>query len=214
MTAQSSKTLNLDKFDAISIQNSADVEFSTGPQSVSITGTPELVEKLEIYVERGTLKITSKKGKKGNWYGKGTVKVSVSAPTLRALAVSGSGDFVSNSNLDIDKFSIAISGSGDVTWNGSINCNEAKIACSGSGDVELKGSAKGASIACSGSGDVELDGFKVMDAKVANSGSADVEIYVSEKISVVNSGSGDIEVKGNPDKKSIINTGSGDIDYK
>ncbi len=214
MIAQNSKTYNLDKFNAISITNSADVVFSTGPQAVSVTGAADLVETLNIYVEKGTLKITSKKGKKGNWYGKDNIKVTVSAPSLRALAVSGSGDFFSDSNLDEEKFSIAVSGSGDVLWKGNINCHEVKIACSGSGDVELKGSAANASIACSGSGDVEMEGFKIKEAKVANSGSADVEIYVSEKLSAVNSGSGDVEVKGSPDKKSIVNTGSGDIDYK
>lgn len=214
MTAQSSKTYDLDEFNAIAITNFADVVFSTGPQAVSVTGSADLVETLEIYVEKGTLNITSKKGKNGNWYGKNSIKVTVSAPSLRALAISGSGDFFSGSSLDEEKFSIAISGSGDVTWKGSINCNEVKIACSGSGDVELKGSAANASIACSGSGDVDMDGFKVKEAKIANSGSADVEIYVSEKLSAVNSGSGDIEVKGSPNKKSIVNTGSGDIDYR
>ena len=102
MTAQSSKTYDLDKFNAIAITNSADVVFSTGPQAVSVTGSADLVEKLDIYVEKGTLKITSKKGKKGNWYGKKNIKVTVSAPSLRALAISGSSDFFSESSLDED----------------------------------------------------------------------------------------------------------------
>ena len=214
MTAQSSKTYNLDSFDAISISNSADVIFSEGPNAVSVSGSQDLIDKLDVSVQNGTLKIASKKGKSGNWYGKDGLKFRVSAPDLRALAISGSGDFYSESNVDAKKFAIAISGSGDVTWKGNITCDELKVAVSGSGDVELSGSAQNASIACSGSGDVDMDNFKTKEAKIANSGSADIEIHVSDKISVVNSGSGDIEVDGSPDKKSIINTGSGDIDYK
>lgn len=214
MTAQSSKTYNLDSFKAISISNSADVIYSQGTQSVSVSGPQELIDKLDINVKNGTLNIASKKGKSGNWYGKEGVKVKVSAPNIKALAISGSGDFFSESNIDMERFSIAISGSGDVTWKGNINCEEFKLAISGSGDVELKGSAERVSIACSGSGDVEMENFKAEEVKVANSGSADVEIYASKKLSVVNSGSGDVEVKGSPEKKSIVNTGSGDIDYK
>lgn len=214
MTAQGSKTYNLNGFDAISISNSADVVYSQGPHAVSVYGSKELIDKLDVSVENSTLKIKSKKGKSGNWYGKEGLKFKVSSPNLTGLAISGSGDFFSESIIDTRKFAISISGSGDVTWKGNITCDEFRVAVSGSGDIELRGSAQKVSIACTGSGDVDMDEFKTKEAKIVNSGSADVEIYVSDKISVVNSGSGDIEVDGSPDKKSIVNTGSGDIDYK
>jgi len=212
--AQSSKTFNLDSFTAISITNSSNVVFRQGPQSVSVSGSQELIDKLDVSIERNSLKIKNKKGKSGNWYGKKGLTFQISTPNLKGLVISGSGDFVFDNNLKGSDFSMVISGSGDVSSKGSMDVEKLSIVISGSGDVNLSGSANKQSLALSGSGDVNTEKLKCAEASVVNSGSADIEIYASEKISIVNSGSGDVEVKGSPSKKSIVNTGSGDIDYK
>ena len=214
LSAQSSKTFDLDSFDAISISNSADVEFTQGPQSVSVSGPQELIDKLEVTVEKGSLNIQNKKGKSGNWSGNKNLVFKVSAPNLKALAISGSGDFVFASGLKADAFSMTVSGSGDVETKGDLMFGNLSIVISGSGDISLRGSSDKSSIVISGSGDLEAEALKCKTVNIVNSGSADIEIYASEKVSVVNSGSGDVEIEGNPEKKSIVNTGSGDIDYK
>ena len=214
LQAQSSKTFNVDDFSGISISNSADVIFSIGTKSVSVSGPQELIDRLDVNVHKNSLNIENKKGKSGNWSGRGGLTFKISAPSLTGIVISGSGDLTIEDDFEADDFGIVISGSGDVLSKGNVTASKVSIVISGSGDVNLKGSCNKQSIAVSGSGDLDTQGLKCREANVVNSGSADIEVFVSEKISVVNSGSGDIQVKGSPEKKSIINTGSGDIDYR
>lgn len=214
MTAQSSKTYNVEDFSAISISNSADIIYSQGSKSVSVSGPQDLIDKLEVSVRKGSLSISNKKGKSGNWSGKEGLTFKISSPDLSSLVISGSCDFTFAKDHKTDNLSFVISGSGDVESKGNLTADKVSIMISGSGDISLQGSCNKQSLTLSGSGDVENNGLRCKEASVVNSGSADIEVHASEKLSVMNSGSGDVEVKGSPNKKSIVNTGSGDIDYK
>lgn len=78
-------------FDRVALGGSDDVVIRQGNGfSVVATGEADDLEKLEILVEKGTLKIGRKKGNWG-WGGK-DVTVAVTMPALRGVAVSGSGD--------------------------------------------------------------------------------------------------------------------------
>jgi len=214
VTAQSSKTYNLEDFSGISVSNSADVIFTQGPKAVSVSGPQDLIDKLEVEVKKGSLSIGNQKGKSSNWSGREGLTFKISSPNLSVLLISGSCDFTLASDLKTDNLSVIISGSGDIVSKGKLTADKVSIVIGGSGDVGFSGSCQKQSLAISGSGDVENNGLKCKEASIVNSGNGDIEVYVSEKISVVNSGNGDVEVKGNPNKKSIVNTGSGDIDYK
>lgn len=214
LTFAQSKNYDLAAFTAISLSNSVDVELSQGSsQSVSASGSQSAIDKLNIRVEKGSLKIGSKKGTKWS-KGDGNVTIKITAPEVNAIVISGSGDLKIMNDFKSSNFAVTVSGSGDLSCAGSVTANKLALVSSGSADVQLKGSSDKVAITNSGSSDLSLSNFKSKEGAIVNSGSGDIEVYVSEKVAVTNTGSGDINLGGSPDKKTIINTGSGDIDYK
>lgn len=207
------KTYDLASFKAISNETSADVNIKLGStQSLTARGSSSALDRLRLEVERGSLKIKSKKGA-NNWKSDDKITINITMTDLTALANSGSGDIMLSGDYDMSTFAISNSGSGDLLCKGSINTNQLSISNSGSGDMQLAGRSDRVSIANSGSGDIGMARMSSGEASVVNSGSGDIEIKCNGKLSAVNTGSGDIGVGGSPTKKSIVNTGSGDITY-
>jgi hypothetical protein len=123
-------------FDKISLTGSPNVIVTVGgAPSVRADGDSRLIEKLEVKVENGVLRIGYKKG---NWSlgwrkGHGPVTVHVSAPSLSGAEVAGSGD------MKIDKieggdFAGEIAGSGEIQL-ASLRARKASFSIAGSGGV-------------------------------------------------------------------------------
>ena len=180
--AQSSKTYDLDDFNAIAISNAADVVFTQGPQSVVVSGPQVLIDRLELEVKNKSLNISSKQGNWDDWNKDGGLTFQISAVNLKALAISGSSDFAFEGPFKADGFSLTVSGSGDVTTENDILLGVSNMVISGNGDVELRGTCQKLTLVNSGNGDLEADDLVIQNANVVNSGNGDVEINVTEKI--------------------------------
>jgi hypothetical protein len=199
------------EFDKISLLGSPNVVVTVGgAPSVRAEGDSRLLEKLEVTVENGTLRIGYKKG---NWsFGwrkdHGPVTIHVSAPRLTGAEVAGSGD------LKIDKveggdFAGEIAGSGEIQL-ASLRARNASFAIAGSGGVTATGTAEAAQFEIAGSGDIRAGGLQVRTAKVSIAGSGNVETKATETASVDIMGSGDVVVTGGA-KCSVNKMGSGDV---
>jgi hypothetical protein len=180
-------------FDRISLTGSPNVVVTVGgAPSVRAEGDTALLEKLEIKVENGVLRVGYKKGNWSFGWGKGhgqPVTVHVSAPSLTGAEVAGSGD------MTIDKVE-----GGDFT--GQI---------AGSGEIALASlRARSASFSIAGSGDVKAAGLQVKRAKVSIAGSGNVETRASESADIDIMGSGDAIVTGGA-KCNVNKMGSGDV---
>jgi hypothetical protein len=198
-------------FDRISLAGSPNVLVTVGgAPSVRAEGDSRLVEKLEIKVENGVLRIGFKKG---NWsFGwrkdSGPVTIHVSAPAIRGAEVAGSGD------LKIDKveggdFTGDIAGSGEIQL-ASLRARNASFSIAGSGGVIASGTAETAEFEIAGSGDVRAGGLQVRTAKVSIAGSGNVETKATESADVDIMGSGDVVVTGGA-KCSVNKMGSGEV---
>jgi hypothetical protein len=198
-------------FDRISLTGSPNVVVAVGQApSVRAEGDSALLEKLEIEVVNGVLRIGYKKGDWSLGWGKdhGPVTVHVSTAALRGAEVAGSGD------LKIDKveagdFAGDIAGSGEIQL-ASLRARHASFSIAGSGGVTASGTADTAEFEIAGSGDVDAGGLQVRTAKVSIAGSGNVETRATQSATVDIMGSGDVVVTGGA-KCSVNKAGSGDV---
>lgn len=214
---------NVGNFSAVTVLGSTDVEYrqnSGSATKVSIYGSDNLVDLVEVSAVNGVLHVSLKKGVRIN-SGERRLKVIASSSALNRvdikgsadvhlkgmvkgadlkLNISGSGD-IEAENLQYTGISCSVKGSGDVELK-NVKANAVKAEVQGSGDVELKGSTRQATLTVKGSGDIKADKLTA-DNVVANiSGSGDITCYASRKLDAKVSGSGDIEYKGSP---SVVN---------
>ena len=175
------------------------------PASVSVEADDNLLPEIETVVESGRLKIRFKRSLSIS--GGSTIRLLVTAPSIEALSVAGSGDILSESIRSV-ALDISVAGSGDVRI-AKLEASSLKVSISGSGDVKAAGKAESVSVSIAGSGDVGAGRLEARRAKVSIAGSGDVSLWVSESLDVSSVGSGDVRYHGDPAvKKSSIGSGS------
>lgn len=206
------KSFALSGFDAVGSAGSQDVIVTVGGQhSVRAEGDSEVIERLDIKVEDGTLKIGHKKG--SNWpigWGKDRPKtrIFVTLPAIRSAAVAGSGDMKID-KVQGDAFAASVAGSGDIEI-AQMQVGEAKFSVAGSGDIKAAGTAQRSSASVAGSGDIDAGGVQVRTASVSIAGSGDIRIHASETADISIVGSGDVEVGGSA-RCNVNKRGSGEV---
>lgn len=208
----SQRSFNVGTFEGVALGGSHDVVVSVGgPASVRAEGDAEIIDKLDIRVEDGTLKIGTKKGvnwSSGFMRNRAPVTVYVTAPRLAAAAVAGSGDMRID-RIEGDRFKASVAGSGDLHV-AEVRVSQAEFSVAGSGDISAAGSASNLSAAVKGSGDVKLAGLNSRQATVSVMGSGDVHARASETATVSVMGSGNVTLDGGA-KCSVSTRGSGEV---
>ena len=210
---------NVGNFTSIRVLGSPDVEYrqSSGSKTtVSIYGSDNLVDLLEVSAVNGVLQVNIKKGVK-ILSGERRLKVIASSPSLKEVDIKGSADVylkgtikgldlnlnitgsgdIEAENLQYTNLSTFVKGSGDIDVK-NVKATTVKTVISGSGDVNLKGSAQKATLAVNGAGDISADKLTATNVVATVSGSGDISCYASKQLDAKVSGSGDIEYKGNP----------------
>ena len=144
------------------LAGSHDVIVTVGPAAaVSAEGDQRTLDRLEIKVENGELRIGSKK--RNGWFnsdnnrGRG-VTIRVTVPKLAAASIAGSGDMRID-KVEGDRFGGRYRAD-PATWT-SQRCEvgAADFSIAGSGGVTARGSADSSSVSIAGSGDVDTAGL-------------------------------------------------------
>lgn len=198
-------------FSKVEVAGPYDVRITTGAKpAVSATGPENVLDRLLIEVKGDTLQIHPKKdGFVGmNFRHHDPVVIEVSAQTLAAAAIAGSGDIVID-KVKGDTFKAGIAGSGSLNV-GSIDVKRLEASIGGSGDVQGAGKATSAKYSIAGSGDINFGAVQTVDSEISVAGSGNVEAQASgtAKVSIV--GSGDVRVTGGA-KCDVSKMGSGDV---
>lgn len=213
------KTYDVRDFTAVASFCSANVFVEEGPWSVTASGDPDLLERLEFNVEKEGLKITMKKSdKRLKPNDRGTLKVEIRMPKLTRLDMSGSGSISVGEFGTAPSMAVNVLGSGDidlkgvnvlgeftlfVQGSGGINCRSAfvlgrtSVTVLGSGDVRSSGSTPIIEVLIQGSGDVDVSGMLAQSGKVTILGSGDASLSCSGPLERLVQGSGTVQNTGN-----------------
>lgn len=206
------RSYQLSGFDAVGSAGSQDVIVTVGGQhSVRAEGDSRVLERLDIRVEDGTLKIGAKKGTNWSELLKGDrpkTRIFVTMPAIRSAAVAGSGDMRID-KVQGERFEASIAGSGDIDV-AQMQVGEAKFSIAGSGDIKAAGTAQRSSASVAGSGDIDIGGLQARTASVSIAGSGDVSVHASETAEISIVGSGDVEVAGSA-RCNVSKRGSGEV---
>ncbi|HMG47115.1 MAG TPA: head GIN domain-containing protein [Allosphingosinicella sp.] len=198
-------------FDRIALAGSTDVVVAVGgAPSIRAEGDAETLDRLEVTVEGGQLRIGLREGSRG-WFRWGShrgVTVHVTMPALAAASIAGSGDMRID-RVEGARFAGSVTGSGDMNV-GALAVGEADFSVTGSGDIRAAGRSQRASATVVGSGDLRLGGLETANATLSVAGSGDIGIRATETAAIELRGSGDVTVAG-PAHCTISKSGSGDV---
>lgn len=209
---QGQRSFQVGAFERVSLEGSHDVVVTVGgAPSVRAEGDAAALERLDIRVEDGNLKIGTQRG---NWSWRrhrGSVTVYVTAPSLNGASIGGSGDMRID-RVEAQRFAASTAGSGNMEI-AALRAQRADFSIAGSGNIRAAGQAEEADLSIAGSGSLALDGLQTRRADVSVAGSGDVEIQASESVDASIVGSGDINVRG-PARCSVSKMGSGDVNCR
>jgi hypothetical protein len=206
-SAQSQRSFQVGAFDRISLAGSPDVVVAVGGQpSVRAEGDAEGVERLEVAVVDGELRIGMRPG--GSWGHHRGVTVHVTVPALQAASIQGSGDMRVD-RVEGARFAGQIAGSGDLAVT-ALRVGEASFSVRGSGGISAAGAAPRATLSVAGSGGLSLAGFEAGDVAISLAGSGDIALRATRTAAIQLNGSGDVDIAG-PARCTIAKTGSGDV---
>jgi hypothetical protein len=198
-------------FDKVALAGPHNVVVTVGgAPSVRAEGDTGLLDRLDIRVEGGELKIDTHHKGWFSWHKVSgpPVTVYVTVPTLAGASIGGSGDMRID-KVEGERFSAAIGGSGDMAI-GPMKVTAADFAVAGSGGITASGTADQSKFSIAGSGDVDAGGLRNRSATVSIAGSGKVNTQATESAEVSVMGSGDVTISG-PAKCKINKMGSGDV---
>lgn len=182
------KKLTVDNFHSIGLGIKATIYLTQGSQqSVEIEAQQNIIDNLELDVENGSWNI---KGKRRIKEYKDVV-IHITVPTVKSLAIGGSGKIVGKNEFK--------------------NLEELKVSIGGSGEVSLAGSASSTNISIAGSGKVDIREVGSSSSKVSIAGSGDAYVDAKEKLTVSIAGSGNVYYSGKPSVKTSV-AGSGKVE--
>ncbi|HEX2536143.1 MAG TPA: head GIN domain-containing protein [Chitinophagaceae bacterium] len=196
-------------FTGIDLRTSGNVYFEEGTEyKVEVRGQRNIIDVLETFVNDGRLVIKYRNNvriKSGD-----NVTVTVTAPQLRNLKVSGSGNMEATDQLEAEDLDLHISGSGNIRLLG-LTATELEARVDGSGNIRAgAGTADDAEFTISGSGNIDLPNVQAKRVKTRTTGSGEMKLYATETLNASISGSGHVYYKGNPALQVSV-TGSGRV---
>lgn len=205
--AQARRDFQVGGFERINLTGASDVVVSVGGQpSVRAEGDAASIDRLEIAVVGGELRIGMRQG---DWSGNGgRVTVRVTVPTLQSAAVAGAGDMRIDT-VSGQSFAATIGGAGDLDI-GQLRVGNASFTLAGAGNIRAAGGARQASATLRGAGNLDLDGFEAADATVTLTGTGSVGLRASGTAQVQLSGVGNVEIGGSA-RCTVTRSGLGHV---
>ena len=141
------------------------------------------------------------------------LQVFVTAPSIKGLAVAGSGTITAPETLTLENLGLEVAGSGLITL-AQLTCADLKNEIAGSGKLTL-GIVQAASIRneIAGSGDIDVAGLKCtkVNNEIAGSGNIVLNNVNVKNVHSEIAGSGNITVRGDVENHSEDIAGSGKV---
>ena len=204
-----SRELRVGEFTQLETVGPQDVNITTGDAfTVRLEGDPEALARFSVSVENGVLHVRPEEGRPFDWSDDNDITVHVTAPTLEAITLAGSGD-VHVDRITGKAFNGGIAGSGSLDID-VVEVDEAKFSIGGSGDIAVAGEARNVTIEIGGSGTIAAENLQSRTARIAIAGSGDIDLEAMETADISIMGSGDVHIAG-PATCTISKIGGGEV---
>lgn len=182
------KTYEFENIDRIECSYPLEIIYTQGPQSVQLNGPDNVIETIQMKVENGLLKISSKQKKVR---GSSDVKLYLSTQSLVGITANGAVDLETRGAFKTEKFNILANGASEIDIeridvgnltldvNGSADAEISNIECinlnvmiKGAGDCELSGHTKEAFVSVMGAASVDVSDLRadVFNSSVKGAG--------------------------------------------
>jgi len=199
-------------FSKVSLRIAAKVHLTQGSgQTVRVEAKASVMDEIitEVKDDELIIRFSGKTLFKRN-FNPGKIEIFITVPEVDGLAVSGSGDILSD-ELQARILDLAVSGSGNIEID-KLDSKKLKASISGSGNIKLNGNgvADELSVAISGSGNFNGLGFEANQVNVKTSGSGNCTITSNGAIKARIAGSGSVLYKGGASVDATI-AGSGHV---
>lgn len=139
------------------------------------------------------------------------ITVTITAPVLEGVNLSGSGDLEVQGVVDTDNLSLRVSGSGNILTGELQIADKLTATISGSGNIVTGlGSVVNENLRVSGSGHMDLHTLQGVHGVTEISGSGHIKLRLSQTLDASISGSGSVFYAGTPQVSTHI-SGSGSV---
>jgi hypothetical protein len=199
------QSVELPDLEGIKVSIDADVYLTQGPiQSIEIEGEENVIESLDLDVDRGIWKIRFD----GCVRRYEPLRIYITLDELEEVELAGSGTIYSENFFTTNNLDLKISGAGNIDL--AVYADKVDGTISGSGQILLEGTTKRFDHKVSGAGDIRSFGLLAEKGDAKISGSGFMEVYAEDRLDVKISGSGNVYYRGNPNLDINI-TGSGQV---
>ena len=159
------------EFHSLSCNLPGDVIYTPGDCAVSIYAPDNVLERVSVSNENGTLVIKSNLSRIRNLK---KITVNISSPVLESVNFNGAVDFNAPEGITALNFDATVNGAGDIDING-LQANEVNVTVNGAGDATISRiDCDVLSVAINGAGDAKVSG-KAGSAELAISGAGDID---------------------------------------
>jgi len=204
-----SEQRDLRNFAAISLNIPAEVTLKQGDYAFSVSASADVLEKLKTEVKNNELVIKFENS--SHMETKEPIRIEITLPSITALEVNGSGEFISSGSFNSDNLNLEINGSGKISLS-SLTTKKLAAEINGSGRIaDLNGTANEVKMQVNGSGEISTINFLGKNVECAVTGSGHISVGAGESLDAKVTGSGDIHYAGSPNKKDVSVIGTGTI---
>lgn len=185
-------------FSAIDFSTYGTVDITQGDtESLTISGSDNIVPLIETNVRNGTLFISMQEGYNVNPItGNNKLIFTIATKDLTSLDVSGLGE-IRMPSLSTSSLALDMSGAGSIKLD-NLAADSLDIIVSGLGSVEVAGEVKTADIEISGAGSVNAPDLKIQSASVSVPGLGSATVWVTDQLTGNISGAGSVNYYGDP----------------
>ena len=190
---ETTRSFSFSDFSGVSFSGVGEIRLTErGAYGISATGKQNIVDLLDIEVNDGILEVGFKECVRDI----GNFELSVTAPRIESVELSGAGKITNTGTLADGSLELRVSGAGDVDL--SVDKDEVISEVTGAGKLKLTGKTNIHKVALHGAGKIVAYELETMTSELDISGAGNAEVYAIDNLNVNLSGIGNVKYKGSP----------------
>lgn len=196
-TSDSSKSYSISDFSNLDLEVVGDVYYEQSDKVfLNVSGSTDLIEKLKVSSENGTLSIKLDNPKSFSMKKKELI-FKVGSPKIESVTFNSVGTFYLKNTFKNDKLIIADNGVGQIKID-DCQVSAFNLTSKAVGTIEIAGSSNQTVIHSEGMGEIDCSKFKSENVKVTSKGVGEISVYAKKSLEIEIDGVGNVKYYGNP----------------